>query len=97
MSDRHDIEEQLKQFRHDPGAQTKERVMSSYRRAHAVGAPFWRRPVPLYAAAAFVVVMVGVSFAAGRRVSATAGAGEVSPSVPVSIDVEWSRAECDLL
>jgi len=56
---------------------------------------FWKRPVPLYAAAAALVVMIGVSFVAGQRApvqGTTPADGAVT-----SADIEWSAAENDLL
>lgn len=113
MTDRRDIEESLKSFHHQPGGRVKRSVMSAYARAasarveggHSRG--FWIRPVPLYAAAAVLVLMVAVAFAAGRYTSpaaspaVTPAATAVSPAsadgAVTSHDIEWSTATNDLL
>jgi len=109
MSDRHDIEETLRRFRHDTDARARDAVMSSYRDAFPGGAPprragFWKRPIPLYAALAAVVVMVGLSFVAGRHLPGARGGQSGLPSAPTgetvtpaAADIEWTRAESDAL
>jgi hypothetical protein len=105
MTDHRDIEETLKRFDRAPDAETKAEVMSAYRRAFEAGARagFWRRPVPLYAAAAVIVVLVAASFVAGQRTSMSAGARAdratpgVTDGVVTSQDIEWRPAQNDLL
>ena len=106
MNDRHDIEEQLEGFRHRPGGRVKKAVMDAYADGDAPvrgTGGFWRRPVPLYAAAAVAIVMVGLSFLAGvqaRRPAAPATAVQPADSVDGVVttqDIEWSVAERDLL
>ncbi len=74
-----DIEAELRRYRREPGAGVKRSVLSSYadsyRRGVAAGdrGGFWKRPMPLYAAAAMLVAAIGLSFLAGRYVSRQGG------------------------
>jgi len=74
-----DIENLLKRFRSEPSPRVKRAVLARYaeRRGHAKGAaaaaPFWRRSVPLYFAAALVVVVAGLSFVGGQTLSRREG------------------------
>lgn len=106
MNDRHDIEAQLKAFRHRPDDRVKGAVMEAYAAGSATDTRrrgFWRRPVPLYAAAAVVVVTVGLSFFAGTRVSppvhpvTAVQPADTVDGVVTSQDIEWSAAERDIL
>ena len=109
MRDDHDIEKGLKGFEHQPHKRVKKTVMSAFRREFATtgaqGSPvrFWRRPVPLYVAAAFVVVMMGVSYFAGQRSLASSS----QPMAPEHLiqgndvapegEITWTVAKRDLL
>lgn len=107
MTDHDDVEQQLRTFRHHPHERTKRAVMSAYEKSRGAGTTrrraFWRRPVPLYAAAAVALVLVGVSFIVGRQVAAPgARRAATIESVPAdgvatSQDIEWSVADRDLL
>ena len=109
MKDDMDFEDGLKKFRHDPKPRVKKSVMSAFRRefgsADAQGSPvrFWRRPVPLYVAAAFVVVMMGLSYFAGKR-SLVSGGPPIAPEhliqgndVTPEGEITWTVAKRDLL
>lgn len=107
MTDRENIEDVLKMFRHKPAARVKRVVMSAYGESLAGdgrgSGGFWNRPVPLYAAAAVLVVMVGVSFLAGQRGVPSGPVRTVTePAVPAGgaaspAGIEWSTAVNDLL
>jgi hypothetical protein len=105
MTDHRDIEETLKQFDHVPAEGTRDAVMAAYRhtRGDRAGVVFWKRPVPLYAAAVIVVVLVAASFVAGQRTSMSAGAraDRMPPAgadgMVTSQDIEWRAAQNDLL
>jgi hypothetical protein len=104
MTDHHDIEETLKQFKHEPAPKSKQAVMNAYRNAFAArpGIAFWKRPIPLYAAAIIAIVLVGVSFVAGLRSSMGVETRVSAPEENVdgavtSQDIEWRPAQNDLL
>ena len=84
MRDDHEVEKDLKGFEHRPDDRVKKAVMSAFKREiNATGADgnranFWRRPVPLYAAAVFVIVMMGLSYVAGKR-SLESNSGSLAP------------------
>lgn len=75
MNAKLDIEELLKRFRSEPSLRVKRTVLSRYaercsRARRVAGATeLWRRPVPLYFAAALIVVAAGLSFVGGRKLS----------------------------
>ena len=75
MKRKRDIEDLLMRFRITPGARVKRAVLSRYaeRRGGARGAAgtmsAWRRPVPLYFAAALVFLAAGLSFIGGQKLS----------------------------
>jgi len=79
MNAKLNIEELLKRFRSEPAPRVKREVMSKYaeRCGRAQGtadaAPFWRRSVPLYFAAALIVVTAGISFVGGQTLSRREG------------------------
>ncbi len=96
MNDHREIEASLKNFNHEPTGQVKQSVMSAYRNSFSreVGprtGGLWRRPIPLYVAATALVVMIGVSFVAGKSISSR----DTVPSAPA--EIEWSVARNDLL
>ena len=109
MNRHDDIEETLKNFRHDPAPDVKRSVMSAYERSirgrsGGPGAvPFWRRPIPLYLAAGALAVMIAVSFVAGRQTSSHEAAtalshpSEGAASRSEDTELEWAVAERDLL
>jgi hypothetical protein len=75
MNRKLDIEDLLMRFRITPGERVKRAVLARFaeRRGGAGAAPgrmsVWRRPVPLYAAVALVLLAAGLSFAGGQRLS----------------------------
>ncbi len=109
MNDNFDIEEVLKRFRHEPDEKTKQSVLSSFRRAHASSgshrptAGFWRRPVPLYLAAAAILVLGVLSFVVGQRTRRADGRSAISGGLYQenglvgSEEIKWIPAENDLL
>jgi hypothetical protein len=64
---------------------------------------WWKRPVPLYAAAAALVIVMGFSFAAGERrarverQSSMAGDTLQTENTRGAADTKWVAAENDLL
>jgi len=99
MTDRDDLEKTLREFQHQPGERVKRAVMSEFERAVAGRGRrrgFWRRPLPLYAAAALFLAVAGLSFWAGQRSVRPGRAAQIVLPEP-SHDVEWCAAETDLL
>jgi hypothetical protein len=99
MTDRDDLEKTLREFQHQPSERVKRAVMSEFERA--VGGRerrrgFWRRPMPLYAAAVLFLAVAGLSFWAGQH-SARAGRAAHTVRPAPTQDVEWCAAETDLL
>ena len=72
MSDDMDIENELRRFQHDPGPEVRRSVLARFSSGFGSHAParqkivFWKKPIPLYVAAACIVVAVGLSFFTGR-------------------------------
>lgn len=110
MRDDIDIEEALKRFENEPGPEVKRSVMARFsqrfrgRQPAPNAAAFWKKPVPLYAAAAVIVVAVGLSFVAGRKTSGPRFVPAVAPGEParalntgVAPEVRWEAAPSDLL
>jgi|WetSurMetagenome_2_1015567.scaffolds.fasta_scaffold28788_4 hypothetical protein len=74
MNRKLDIEDMLKRFRKEPDPRVKRAVLARYaerfdreQRATARAERLWRRPVPLYMAAALAIVVAGISFIAGQK------------------------------
>ena len=109
MEDNHDIEDALKKSRLRPSPRVKKRVLSEFMRSHdakhaqSVEPGFWKKPIPLYAVAASLVILVGLSFFAGQRTSQADNQPTASQqlSQPQEIttaqDITWRIAERDLL
>lgn len=104
MTDHRDIEEALREFEHDPAAGVKDAVMAAYGEAYRAPArtELWKRPVPLYAAAAVVIFLAGMSFVAGRHVAPADRAGVAPTAEPAdgsvtSQVIEWRPATSDVL
>lgn len=106
MNEKRDIETLLKQYRHEGGDRPKQAVLAAFQRRHgrkrpdASAASFWRRPVPLYAMVATLVILAAVSFLAGQRMTAWGGSAveDAPPSRAFSPqDLPWSAAQNDLL
>jgi hypothetical protein len=109
MRDDFDVEDSLRRYRAEPSARVKQFVVTRFNEMRDPGttlrrAPsFWKRPVPLYLAATALLILVGLSFAAGRSTSwggdetgsSRRSAGEKNPAT--SPDIEWVAAENDLL
>jgi hypothetical protein len=98
-----DIERLLKRYPSDPGPEVKRSVLDRFSRAFASrrspghGVRFWNRRIPLYAAAAGVILALGLSFLAGRW-----AAGHERPEItdanrPATTTVTWEPAANDLL
>jgi hypothetical protein len=99
MRDDFDIEDVLRRRPVKPTARVKQSVLARFNemcdrgttRRGALSA--WKRPVPLYLAATALVILVGLSFAAGRITSRLGG----EKNIATSPDIEWVAAENDLL
>jgi len=111
MKNDFDIEDALRNYRHEPGPQVKRSVLSRFvrRNASRAGSGFLRRPVPLYLAAAQIVIALGLGFAVAR-VLPLSDAGTVSkqnrpvqaetgrePSDSIAADLTWEIAPNDVL
>jgi hypothetical protein len=104
-----DIEELLKRFRSEPSSRVKRTVLSRYAercsgaQEIAGAAKLWRRPVPLYFAAALIVVAAGLSFVGGQKLSrAERSAKEASAYVQdtltgAALEQQWQFAPRDVL
>ena len=109
MKDNHDIEDVLKKSGVTPSPRVKDRVLSEFSRAlgnnnaRGVKASFWRTPIPLYAVAASVVILVGLSFVAGQKTSRPesppAAVQELSQpeEIKTAQDIGWTVTARDLL
>jgi len=108
MSDDYDIEEALKRYKAGPGDGTKESVINRFEQTtqHASAhspVHFWKRPVPFYQVAAALLIVVALSFAAGKQSSGHATGPPLSPTAneqphAASLDaIEWVAAESDYL
>jgi hypothetical protein len=75
MNRKWDIEDLLMHFRIEPGTRVKRAVLSKYMeryrsaRVDTGAREMWRRPVPLYVAAALVIIAAGLSFIGGQKLS----------------------------
>ncbi len=109
MKDDHDVEKGLKEFEHQPDKRVKRAVMSAFEREFDGGGirrgkvSIWKRSVPLYAVVAFVIVMMGLSYIAGKR-SLNANDGPLVPNqliqennMATDEEITWTVAERDLL
>lgn len=87
MNTKPNIEDLLKRFRREPSPRVKRAVLSRYAerfdraRGPAGRTPFWRRPVPLYFAAALIAVTAGLSFIGGQNLSREEGSPKDSSIV----------------
>jgi len=108
MNTKPNIEELLKRFRSDPAPRVKRAVLSKYaerfgRGRTAAGAErLWRRSVPLYVAAALIVVASGLSFVGGQKLSRREGSPKgTSPAAQdtlagTALEQQWYYAPSDL-
>jgi len=108
MNTKLNIEELLKRFRSEPGPRVKRAVLSKYAercgrtRGAANAAPFWRRSVPLYFAAALIVVIAGLSFVGGQTLSRREGSPKDSSIIvqdtltDAAPEQQWYCAPSDL-
>lgn len=104
-----DIEDILKRYDCEPGENTKRSVLDRFRQTHPVDAPgrdsrgFWRKPVPVYVAAAALMVLAGFAFLAGRQSARSeappglSGKATDERAVVTPEAIEWVAAENDLL
>lgn len=99
MSDRHDIENTLRDYRSDAGKRVRRSVMSQFERAANRRAGMWWRPVPMFAVLAIALVATAVSFVAGQRTARVVPAARELPSVASDVPdgVEWVAADSDFL
>jgi hypothetical protein len=109
MNARFDIEALLKRLRTEPSPRVKRAVLSKYAecfggaRQDDRGTAFWRRPVPLYAAALIAVVAVALSVAGERMLARESRrARESSANVQDSLaapelEQKWQFAPRDVL
>ncbi|MFO7654583.1 MAG: hypothetical protein R6X25_12300 [Candidatus Krumholzibacteriia bacterium] len=108
MADTHDIERLLREFRYEADPSRKEALLGAFAAVRHESQPprrsrVWARPIPLYAAAAVLVAMVGLSFFAGQRVAALDRQRAVAePHAPAADadaphSIPWSTAASDLL
>jgi hypothetical protein len=81
------IEDLLKRFRSKPSPRVKQAVLSKYAEScgraqrNANAEPFWRKSVPLYYAAALIVVAAALSFVGGQTLSRREGSPRDSSMV----------------
>lgn len=105
MNERDEIESRLRGFDHAPGEAVKRSVLGEFRRRRRDGgrprdpAPLWRRPVPLYAVAALLVLATGLTLAAGKSGVFPRGPGAASRHVAADSTrvPAWSTVVCDQL
>jgi hypothetical protein len=106
MKDDFDPEDVLRRYEADPSAKVKRTVLDRFGKEHAERTRrpgFWKRPVPLYAAAAALVIVMGFSYTAGERRARAEGHPHVTGDTlqtghtSKTGDVEWVSAENDLL
>lgn len=109
MNDDIDIEETLQRYPSDPGPRVKRSVLSRFARTVGSGrtvnhsAGLWKRPIPLYAAVATMVIVVGLSFFAGQKSSSRQRPVDPSPKSPQTLkvttipEVTWEVAPNDIL
>ena len=109
MRDDFDVEDVLRRYRTAPSARVKQAVLDHFSQMRGPGTHrrgalgFWTRPIPFYAAAAVLVILVGLSFAAGRSTSRAGDQARPSTSptgenrLATSAEIQWVPAENDLL
>jgi hypothetical protein len=99
-----DIERLLKGYPSAPGPEVKRSVLARFSAVFATGhtpdhaVVFWKRPIPLYAAAAGVVLALGLSFVAGRWAATPERPAYHELNQPAAAPaVTWEAAVNDLL
>ncbi len=110
MTKKPTIEDLLMRFRNEPSARVKRAVLARYAERYgrgrhvATGAiRLSRKPVPLYVAAALVVVAAGLSFMGGQRLSRPeriAGSASIAAQDSLArevLDRSWHYAPRDVL
>ena len=90
----------------EPGPQVKQSVLSAFEKAQGRSnsrrraVPLWQRSVPLYLAAASLVLFMALSFYAGRKTSRPGGESpalnELRQEGEAAIEITWSVTERDL-
>jgi len=102
MTDRDPLEHALRGFHHEPAPHVRQQSLAAFRAARrSRRTPWWRRPVPLHAAAAFALAAASLAFAlgAGSGDSAARGtppAGASPPAAPWAEDAIWAAAVSDV-
>ena len=107
MRDDYDIEKMLKKFSSEPSPRVRKSVLSAFAQAQRDSnsgpraVPLWKRPIPLYLAAASLALFMALSFYAGRRSSPPAGEipalNELRHGGEAALEITWSVTERDLL
>jgi hypothetical protein len=110
-----DIEDALKKYRHKPGSRVKRSVLTRFadRTRHRVTPGIrglWRKPVPLYLAAAQIVIALAFGFFVAQILPFSklgskppqdrplqVEAGEQSPDTIAAKELTWEIAPNDLL
>lgn len=104
-----DIEETLKRFEGHPGPDVKPAIMARFSRRFGIRRPvphktaFWKRSIPIYAAAVVVVAAAGLSFVAGRRTTVAQQAPGAfrepgrALNAGAAPEIMWEAAPNDLL
>jgi len=90
-----DMERWLRENPAGPGPGVEHRVLRGYEAVYG-RRRFWSRPVPLYQAAAGLLVVAGMALAAGRL---TAPDPELPPAVAgaTTASVSWTSAPGDVI
>ncbi|UCG53353.1 MAG: hypothetical protein JSW58_07310 [Candidatus Latescibacterota bacterium] len=104
-----DIEELLMRFKSEPSARVKRSVLTRFGRVfggrglRTDETSFWRRPIPLYLAAANIVIAITLSFFAGQTMPLSERERDVLREPPqetsetVAPEVHWEIAPNDLI
>lgn len=109
MRDDYDIEDVLRSHSSGPSARVKRTVLTAFKdnfkskgyRYSTVG--FWRKPIPLYIVAASLVVLMGISYFAGKRAIRRDGRPVASKElnrredIIEAKDITWRVTRRDLL
>jgi len=89
-----ELERWLRNDPAEPGPRVEQELMRRYDAVYNRGM-FWRRPVPLYQAAAMLAVVAGLALAAGRLSGPPKEPASVA--APPSVEAAWATAAPDIL